>query len=289
MKALAIFVAVLVGVGALTGFALLYAQRQATKLPDNSPAAFIESGAAAPGKTVVALAGDSLTHGAAGANYVDLLENKLPVEAGGYELINAGVNSELAYNVALRLDEIAACNPDFVIVLIGTNDANSRMSEENLARYMKEQKPPQVPDAAWYRENLELIASRLKSGTKATVAFLSLPTMGEDPEHPAYRLSGEYSLIVKEVAEEYGCAYLPLFETMDGYLRARPGKTEYDYSETRALMMKAVLKHYILRQSWNRIGARNGFILHTDFLHLNDTGADMLAGIVAEFLTGRSE
>lgn len=287
MKGVMISLAALVLVGAVTGFTLIYAQRQATRLPANSPSAYIDSQKDDPQRALVVLLGDSLTHGAVSANYVDALAKKLnSVSPGTYEFVNAGINSELAYNVMSRIDEIIRCNPDFVVVLVGTNDANAQMSQENMDRYIHDQGLPQTPDAEWYRENLRLIAYRLKIETEAEIACLSLPTIGEETGSRAYRLAGEYSRIIQDTCAEYGISYLPLFETMDAYLREHPGYAKYEYSKTRALMMKAILKRYVFGQSWNRIGASNGFSLHTDYLHLNEIGAEMVAGLVSEFILG---
>ena len=286
MRAVLISIAVLVAVSAVTGISLLYAQRQATMIPANSPAVYLEKKTVDSQKQTVVLLGDSLTHGAVCASYAEKLLEKLEREKPDtFELVNAGVNARFAYNVLLQIDQVAACDPDFVIVLIGTNDAHSGlMTPEQLARRMEELSLPQTPHADWYRENLRIIASRLVEETEADVAFLSLPTLGEVPEHPAYRLSEEYSAIVKATADEYGIAYLPLFERMDSYLREHPGNPKHQYAETRSLMMKGILQHYVTRLSWNRIGEKNGFTLHTDFLHLNDSGAGMVADLVAGYI-----
>lgn len=286
MKAVVISIAVLFAVSAVTGMTLVYAQRQATMIPANSPTAFLEKKPVDSKKQTIVLLGDSLTHGAVCANYAEKLGEKLArEEPSTFELVNAGINARFAYNAALQIDQVAACEPDFVIVLIGTNDAHSRfMTPKQLARRMEEQSLPQPPDADWYRENLRIIASRLVAETEADVAFLSLPTLGEEPEHPAYRLSEEYSAIVKATAGDYGIAYLPLFETMDSYLRKHPGNPKYEYAETHSLIIRSILQHYVARLSWNRIGEKNGFTLHTDFLHLNDTGAGMVADLVAGFV-----
>ena len=289
MKLLIISLSVLIAVGAVTGLTLVYLQRQATGLPDNSPAAYLGSKENDPQKQIVVLLGDSLTHGSASANYVDALADKLEKKKpNAYTVINAGVNSQFAYNAALRIDEVIKCSPDFVFVLIGTNDLNALLIPETLSRAMKEQSLPQIPDAEWYLKNLGIIARRLQSETSSQIAFLSLPPIGEDPSHPAYKMSREYSLIVKTAADHFGVSYLPLFETMDAYLERNPGSPKYDHSTTRSLMMKSVAKHYLLGSTWNQIGESNGFRLHTDFLHLNETGAGIVADIVAGSILGLS-
>ncbi len=103
--------------------------------PDNSPAAFLESNPDRTGKKVVVCVGDSITHGRVSHNYVDMTAGKLSDR--GFIIVNAGVNSELAYNVLSRIDEIIRCKHDYVTILIGTNDANSSLSQENTARAVK--------------------------------------------------------------------------------------------------------------------------------------------------------
>ena len=39
----------------------------------------------------------------------------------GYEFVNAGINGQLAYNLLQRLDNVVACCPDVVTVLIGSD------------------------------------------------------------------------------------------------------------------------------------------------------------------------
>ena len=149
---------------------------------------------------------------------------------------------------------------------------------------MEQQNLPQVPDAPWFSENLKAIAKALKEATEAQAAFLSLPTMGEQLDHPAYEMSREYSRIIQNVADEYEITYLPLHETMSAYLAEYPAGEKHDFAEMRSLMMKAILRHYVLKQNWNKIGNTNGFELHTDHLHLNSRGAEMIADIVADYV-----
>ena len=285
MKAVLISTAVLLFVGAVTGATLMYAQRQAAVLPDYTPAIYLASRTGKTTRPAIVFVGDSLTHGAVSASYVDILRER---GLDGYEFINAGVNSELAYNINNRIDEIAVCDPDLITILIGTNDAKSTASIDHQERSMKDQNLPKVPDAEWFRENIKEIAEKLKSQTDARIAFLSLPTMGEDREHPVFALSGEYSRIIEEVAADASVSYLPLHETMVSYLDQNPSDPVHDFSKMRSLMMKSILRRYLLGQSWNKIGETNGFALHTDHLHLNDEGAGMIADLIMGFVLGFS-
>jgi lysophospholipase L1-like esterase len=261
----------------------LYAMQKATRLPRNNPQWYLENTRGTREGAVVVLAGDSLTHGGVSANYVDLLAERPAMQ--GYTLVNAGINAQLAYHLVLHLDEIAACEPDYVTILIGTNDANSTLHPDNEAWYVKTWDLPQRPDAEWYRANLTTLIVELQTRTDAEIDVLSLPTIGEDPDTVQFERTQTYSTIVKEIAEETRVTYLPLQETMSAYLRGHPANEKYEYRPNSRLQTISILKHHILGQSYNQIGAANGFVLHSDFLHLNESGAAMVADLIEGFVT----
>ena len=147
--------------------------------PENSPSAFLRRGRRITTRTLVLCAGDSITHGVVSANYVDMLERRFA--ADGYEFVNAGVNGNLAYNLLQRLDDVIACQPDVVTVLIGTNDVNATFSQEWEDSYRKEQKLPEKPTLAWYRLNVERIIDRLRSETDAAYRRVGFAHVGRRP------------------------------------------------------------------------------------------------------------
>ena len=114
---------------------------------------------ARPTNVVVVCAGDSITNGLMSANYVSVLQHDL---GRSYDVVNAGVNGELAWNLLQRLDDIIACQPDVVTVLIGTNDAAAHIDESWQADYVKRQHLPQQPTLDWYEESLERIVTRFE-------------------------------------------------------------------------------------------------------------------------------
>lgn len=260
-----------------------YGFYQAQKKPDNSPANFLEGKSVKSESKIIVCIGDSITHGRVSYNYVDLLSQRLG--SRGYTLINAGINSELAYNVLQRLDEVIRCEPDFITILIGTNDANASLSEANSLRAVKNMKLPKKPTAEWFRENLSGICTQLKSKTTAKIALLSLPPIGEDLRDAAYTRTTSYSTIIREVALREGVAYLPLHETVTDYLKEqkhRPGLT-YD-KKWRSVMYKGIFLHILLGKSFDKISSSNGFLIVTDFLHLNSRGAEMVADLIEGFV-----
>ena len=268
--------------GSVVGLLVANARRWVMKLPENSPVNFVAAGSEREERSVVVCVGDSITHGAVSSSYIDILGQRPTME--DYVLINAGINGQLAYHITQRLPEIEACDPDVVTILVGTNDVNALLTEKSLERYMTEQDLPQTPDAEWYRKNLTDIVASLQRNTRARIALISLPPLGEDPDHRAWRLAAEYSAIVKEVTRAMGVAYLPLNERMSEYLAEAPAVSKHRAEEARSVMIMAIARHYIFRQSFDRISRANGMRLLTDNLHLNDRAAEMVADLVEAFV-----
>lgn len=232
--------------------------------------------------SVVVFMGDSITHGRIGVNYVEIIERKL--EGEYIEFINAGINSELTWNNLQRVDEVIQCDPDIVTVLIGTNDANASMAEDSMKSYVKRMKLPRDPDIAWYRESLVSLVEKLKRETTAKIALLSIPTIGEDPNHPAFIRSSEYTEIVHEAAGKMDVAYLPLHERMVERLHENPVNANYPYEKYLIGIFKSIINHYLLRKNWDELARSSGFSLHVDYLHLNSDGAQMIADLIGEFI-----
>lgn len=249
------------------------------RLPRNRLGKFQREG----DKQVVVLMGDSITHGQIGENYVSMLSEQL---GANYDLINAGVNSQLAWNLLERLDEIIECDPDIITILIGTNDANAAISESDAIYYKKRMNLPKLPDREWFRDTLNAIIERLLQETTAQIAILSIPPIGEVPEDSAFRISKEYSDIIKETAMKTGATYLPLHERMTEVLMKQPGRPSYPLKKFKIEMIKALFKRYFLRKTWNDIGEAAGFYLHIDYLHLNTRGAQLVVDLIASFMKG---
>ncbi len=108
-------------------------------------------------------------------------------------VVNAGINSNLAWNVRQRLNDIIRCNQDIVTVMVGTNDANAMLHESNARRLIKKMSLPRHPDHDWFHDNLAKIIMRLKNETHAKIALLSLLPIGEDLDSPACDAAARYS------------------------------------------------------------------------------------------------
>jgi lysophospholipase L1-like esterase len=252
------------------------------RLPKNRPSLYLKELPADENQKVIVLAGDSLTHGLIGVDYISILAEEMDNEK--FRLINAGVNSHLVWNLSERLGEIIDCRPSIITVLIGTNDANAATSEKESKAYVKSMKLPRMPDKAWFHEILQSVINRLQSETSAAIALLSIPPIGEAPDHPAFKLSLDFGNTVREVAMKTGVTYLPLQEQMVAYLKDNPSSPRYAFEKERMQMLVAIFKHYLFRKSWDTIAGDSGFRLHTDYLHLNSISARMIADLIEQFI-----
>jgi lysophospholipase L1-like esterase len=237
---------------------------------------------------LVSCVGASLTEGTVSANYVDMLAERQAL--GEFDFRNHGVNGELAVNVLQRLDDVIAEHPEFVTILVGTNDANSTLSDRNFAYYREVHGISERPTAESYEQALRDIVTRLQDKTNARVALISLAPIGEDPEFEGFRRIAQYNEIMRRVAESSGVDYLPAYEKMVDYLREH----EYDraampprlaYREGLHNIGTATALH-AAGMSWNDVARRHGLLLLTDTIHLNETGAGIIADLIEGWLLG---
>ena len=246
------------------------------------PDAFLRAGGRGSAtKTLVVCAGDSITHGTASANYVDLLKARWNPQ--GLAFVNAGVNGNLAWNVLQRLDSIIACRPDVVTILVGTNDVNATFDDTWAENYRKEQKLPHRPDRDWYRVNVAAILDRLTAETSARVLVLEIPPLGEDLSSEMNQRVNAYNATLRELCTERALPLLPLHERLVALLPV--GAVAPPYTGDRNFMMRSILGHIVLRRSWDEVSRRNGLTLLTDHVHLNNKAAAVVADLISEALT----
>jgi len=65
--------------------------------------------------------GASIVRDRVSVDFVEILRRRHP----GFEFVNAGVNSNVAYELMHRLDPVIACRPAGVVILVGTNDVEA--------------------------------------------------------------------------------------------------------------------------------------------------------------------
>lgn len=171
--------------------------------------------------------GDSITRGNLSADWVGSLRD----EWQGL-VLNAGVNMQCSQNIQQRIDEVIACKPSHVTVLVGTNDLKAALSPIEGYMYQVFGDLPEVPSLETYEKTLTDIKHRLVQAG-AQVALVSPPVLGEDVQSEANKRAAEFAAVVRKVAESAGgehgeqCTYLPLFEHTYSACEALPSGRPY--------------------------------------------------------------
>jgi lysophospholipase L1-like esterase len=230
--------------------------------------------------------GASLTAGRVSFDYLELLRARPSL--AGYQFINRGIDGELAWNGLQRLDEVIADQPDYVSILMGTNDVNATLSERNRLRYLNFNHLPAEPTLDSYVENMSLIVGRLKHETDARISLLSLALIGEDLDHEANQKVRLYNEALRRIATDEKLDYLPLYERMVDYLHAHEADRAtlppmLAYKDGFTNVGNAIALHDS-GLSWDEVSHRNGLQLTTDCLHLNRIGASMVADLIENWL-----
>ena len=135
--------------GLLAALAVVHVARQASRRPDGSVGAKLDP--PPPGRRRAVCAGDSLTHGVVSFDYVGALRARL---GPGVEVLNAGVNGDLAFNLAERLDPIVASAPTDVVVLIGRNDLCGAENASIGRRFQRIKRLPGPPTQGLFEREL---------------------------------------------------------------------------------------------------------------------------------------
>ena len=237
-------------------------------------------------KKLVIFAGNSITHGRVGYDWV----RSLSLNDTSKIYLNAGMNGDLAWNVNQRIDEIIKCDPDLVFLLIGSNDAMGSLSKDAGEFYIKFKNLPLLPALDWYEKNYDQILQKLLKSTSAKIILITIPWIGEHENSKIISIIKEHNKVIKKLSLKYELKVLPFFDEMGKLILSKHqqnNSTEtipvYSRKKNASLSVFGILKYYRLGFSWNEIGDKNNLSATFDFIHLNER-----SGILLEHLVQRS-
>lgn len=233
-------------------------------------------------KPVVVCCGDSITHGHIGYDWVGNLRKNDDSKI----YINAGINADLTWNLNQRIDDIIKHNPDYVTILIGTNDAIGSQPVKLIQDYYIQTKNlPKVPSIEWFEEQIEIFVKEIKEKTSAKIAITTLPWLGEQEDASIMNVIKSYNKIIKAIAIKYDLFILDLFSKFKEQIDSNDS-IPYTTSELRRLRgLRAVVLYYIFGWSWTKIGEKYKLQLLCDHIHLNEKGGFLMQTLVKEFLS----
>ncbi len=233
-------------------------------------------------KPVVVCCGDSITHGHIGYDWVSSLREKDDSKI----YINAGVNADLTWNLNQRVDDIIKHNPDYITILIGTNDAIGSQPVKSIQDYYIQTKNlPHSPSIDWFEEQIEIFVDEIKKNTSAKIAITTLPWLGEQEDTSIMNVIKNHNKIIKRIAVKYDLFILDLFSKFKEQIVSNDS-IPYTTSELRRLRgLRAVILYYIFGWSWTKIGEKYKLKLLCDHIHLNEKGGDLMEQLAKEFLS----
>ena len=233
-------------------------------------------------KPVVVCCGDSITHGHIGYDWVGTLRNNDDSKV----YINAGINADLTWNLNQRIDDILKHNPDYITILIGTNDAIGSQPVKLIQDYYIQTKNlPKTPSIEWFQEQIEILITKFQENTSAKIAITTLPWLGEQENEPIIDVIKNHNKIIKKMALKYDICVLDLFSKFKEEI-GNNDSMPYTTSELRRLRgLRAVVLYYVFGWSWNKIGEKYRLKLLCDHIHLNEKGGFLMQTLIKEFLS----
>jgi lysophospholipase L1-like esterase len=263
---------------------------------------------------VLVCLGDSITHGTVSANWVSHILPKLQQKLKNpgtlsphspfqhpLHVINAGQNS-LPTNIVAkeRVGPILESQPDYVVVLIGTNDVLGMYFPwfGSLLRHswdLPRSEPSWEALETNIRAILEPIVSADHGKGRPNVAICTLPPLGEDLTHPANQLIKKANTRIHSVVSTLNkdrsnpCTIvIPLFETMEKILleqQASGASTVHSYVDYfLSHSALAATLHFLLGFPFTVLFRPLRHALLTDSVHLNENGARVVSNLVVQWL-----
>jgi len=234
-------------------------------------------------KKIIACIGDSLTHGNIGQSWVDYLRQEFPNDV----FLNEGINGNTAWQVIQRLDPILQCQPDLIILLIGTNDALGSFDFNSGLRYKKNNELPEVPTLEKYKEHLNELIEKI--GIQSKIVICTLPPIGENVNSEVNKHVNLFNDYIKLIANKKNLSLLPVSDALWSEINSRTYPIKLDYnSKAMPLMMKRILggifHHYLFKKSWNDISRAKGQWILFDQIHLNERGAEIVYKLAKDFI-----
>jgi lysophospholipase L1-like esterase len=233
-------------------------------------------------KKKILFLGASITQGKVSMSYVKMLKEKLGTKQ--YEYINHGVAGYESYNVLKKLDKAIKTKPDFVIILVGTNDVLSSLDPKLAELSRKLKKIPHEPTLSHYSKNIKSIVKQLKQETDSKIAIASLPVVGENLDAIENKTIEEYNAELKKICENEDVVYLPVYKNQKIFLIRENGGKGKEYIKSSKMAFKSLFLHFILFMSLDTISGKNGYLLLTDGIHQNTTGAKFIADEIEDLI-----
>ena len=132
-----------------------------------------------------------------------------------FEFINMGISGDRTEQLAARVEQLVAHEPDIVVILIGVNDVWIRFKQG-----------VEITDA-FFEQNYRAVLSAIKEKTKAKIVMLQPFLLNVDDKESMRSELLPKQAVCRALADEFADAYIPL----DELLRSQPEEPAFYASD----------------------------------------------------------
>lgn len=234
------------------------------------------------------LAGDSITEGKIGQNYLDLMCQKEPT----LSMTNLGLGGDTLLGIEARtLKHLEKSDSyDAILIAAGHNDIIVPTFEKmgfvhkQIASTLRKRGslPSESPEV--FKKNYLHFIEALKKRTSARVLLTTISCLNEDLSADTNLLRFQYNDVIREVAQSQGCILCDVGAEFDAYLRART-LTPYFMDGLWDTFIFDAMKSKS-PESTLALSQKRGLHLTVDGVHLNARGAEIYAEVILEGVLG---
>lgn len=125
---------------------------------------------------------------------------------------------------------------------------------------------------------------------------MTCPPLTEQPQHPAFIRTTQYNADLKAhisktyvdvgVADLHGRCVQFLQDNSHRSKQLQLPPASFSVPSVLMCQCSAVFRHYLFGQSWDSISRSRQLMLLTDQVHINDTAAELVVGVLQPLLHG---
>jgi lysophospholipase L1-like esterase len=226
----------------------------------------------------IAFFGDSLTEGFPGVSYFEILKRRLPDS----DLINYGEGGDTVLSLYRRIKHLNLDKPiDIAFLWVGTNDVYVKISwAYPIIKTLLKKPWTRTPEEFkhYYRSILEILSRRAK-----TVITVSPLFLGEDLNSGWNRELESLSKIIEELsAADENIEYIDLRKVFIPKLEGKKGSAYLPNNAIRVVLDALRLQQ---AEQIDRKSSERGLLFTLDGVHLNGTGAEIVADVFCEIIS----
>ena len=294
------------GLGMFSCVAFITLESMSTR-PDNNPNTFKKwERTQSQRRPVLLCLGDSLTHGNISASITPEIPLKLcdflglPTPDYGKTfadpvwVVNAGQNMITTHTILHeRLHTALGVFPDFIMIMIGTNDLRAMYKKSWCWNVMSVNELSETPSMQVFERNLTGILKFIREASpKVEIGLCTLPPMGEDLKSRSNQLVRQANEIIERVGSNAGAgvSIIPVFAQLETVIEKNKCRFSWPIDLWLIASLCQMPFYHMLGGliSLNFLSKAFGFCVMSDGIHLNETGRDLVVDCVVDWLATRN-